>query len=501
MSRLSSSALRWLPLAPPLALLAAIGARTRASGFADLGFTAAAAVWALVALAVAASGAHRRFAEMLRHPTASRVALAVGFVALPATLVLLGYANRGFAVLAVALVHGCAATHRPVANLLSLAGFLAGCFALLEGALALLLWIPAFHSVPMLLPLERTLYDHQIQVVQLTPECAQYDAGLTYLLRPGHCRVDAVEFHNDYEINRLGVRDDEASLHAPEVVVVGDSFAMGWGVGQQETFPQQLERELGRTVLNTAVSSYGTVRELAILERVDRSRLQVLVIQYCSNDYGENLAYQKSGNTLPISDDRAYQAAVDENVIHRRYRLGKYTEVALEAAERGLPLGTLGSGIYLEHRGWAGSWFERVASDELGRRQADPVRRHSEVEVFLNALDHVPVDLSGVRVIAFQIPWIRSLQLEGQAQNGNGPPGNPAQTLAALRQSQAWFVDAVRAAVARGGHSQVVGRLEAIDLMPLLGDADFYPIDDHLTRSGHAKIAHARATQIRDGGR
>jgi len=41
-----------------------------------------------------------------------------------------------------------------------------------------------------------------------------------------------VEFTNEVRVNHLGVRDDEASLVAPDVIVIGDSHAMGWGVDQ-----------------------------------------------------------------------------------------------------------------------------------------------------------------------------------------------------------------------------------------------------------------------------
>ena len=46
-----------------------------------------------------------------------------------------------------------------------------------------------------------------------------------------------------------GTRDEEATLEAPDVIVLGDSHAMGWGVEQDETLPQVLARMTGLKVL------------------------------------------------------------------------------------------------------------------------------------------------------------------------------------------------------------------------------------------------------------
>lgn len=55
----------------------------------------------------------------------------------------------------------------------------------------------------------------------------------------------------EYSINSLGVRDDEAALNNPEIVVVGDSQAMGWAVGREQTFPALIGKQTGKKILNT----------------------------------------------------------------------------------------------------------------------------------------------------------------------------------------------------------------------------------------------------------
>jgi hypothetical protein len=76
------------------------------------------------------------------------------------------------------------------------------------------------------------------QIVQFLPPCAVYDPEVTYTLRPGtHCVVKNSEHTVEYDANRAGLRDDDASLDHPTVVVTGDSHAMGWGVPLRRASP------------------------------------------------------------------------------------------------------------------------------------------------------------------------------------------------------------------------------------------------------------------------
>src|SRR5262245_15543584 len=140
-------------------------------------------------------------------------------------------------------------------------------------------------------------------------QCARYDARVTYLLRPGRCRFANVEFDTEINVNSFGLRDDEESLNAPEVIVLCDSHAMGYAVEDQEAFPQELEQLLGRKVLNAGVSSFGTARELMLLRLLDTTAARTIVIQYCDNDLDENQRLLQQG-VLPISSESEYQRLV-----------------------------------------------------------------------------------------------------------------------------------------------------------------------------------------------
>jgi len=143
---------------------------------------------------------------------------------------------------------------------------------------------------------------------EATSDCARYDAELGYTYRfNGQCDRSAPEFSDTMYFNIAGLRDDEASLKGPEIICLGDSYTVGTGVGQQQTWPQVLEQTTGMKVLNAGISSYGTARETMLFKRLDTSQLKYIVIQYCFNDVHENSLYAKDGKL----DIRTEQEHID----------------------------------------------------------------------------------------------------------------------------------------------------------------------------------------------
>ena len=71
------------------------------------------------------------------------------------------------------------------------------------------------------------------------------------------------------------------------------------GVNDRETFSYLLEKKINRPVYNLGVSGYGTIRELIrfqeskLIDKVD-----TIIIQYCYNDYGENVGYKKTTSDI-----------------------------------------------------------------------------------------------------------------------------------------------------------------------------------------------------------
>jgi hypothetical protein len=203
-----------------------------------------------------------------------------------------------------------------------------------EGMLAFALQFPTMwthsHRAPMLL---RNLHRlTEWRMVQFEPMCSRYEAQLTYTLRPGGCVIRDREYAVRYLVNSAGLRDDEASLDHPSVIVLGDSVAMGWGVEQEQSFAERLQKSTGLKVLNAGISSYGTVRELMLLDRLDVRALRALVVQYSWNDNEENRLYLENGGHLPSLSRADYEKSRDQYLRGLVYYPGKYLVAMMRLA-------------------------------------------------------------------------------------------------------------------------------------------------------------------------
>lgn len=161
------------------------------------------------------------------------------------------------------------------------------------------------------------------RVPQHDSACIRWDPEVGYRLRPPGCTIVDREFTVHYAVNRQGLRDDEASLHDPAIVVVGDSYAMGWGVAQEDSFAEVMSRDLGVRVLNAGISSYDTARELALADRLGLRSHRALVIQYCGNDDGPNRTYVDEGR-LDVHSEEDFTADLLWSESMRRRYFGKH---------------------------------------------------------------------------------------------------------------------------------------------------------------------------------
>jgi len=276
-------------------------------------------------------------------------------------------------------------------------------------------------------------------IIQFTPECAMFDRDLGYTLRPGSCVFSGREFSNVYDVNRIGVRDDEASLDHPEIIVAGDSVAMGWGVDQEETYAQRIEKKFGMVVLNAAVSSYGTAREMMMLSRVQTDNLKYLIVQYSGNDYGENKQFYLDNNVLHTMTEEEYNHYTDLYNRSKDYFVGKYLLMKVKKRIR-----------------------EFKITDEA---EASYQLNQDEIGFFLNALIHGPVDLKGVQLIAFVV-------------SGRNPADNID------------FTRGLKERILNKGLPPFIQNMIVLDTSIIMKQNHFYVLDDHPNRAGHAAIAH-----------
>lgn len=172
-------------------------------------------------------------------------------------------------------------------------------------------------------------------MIQFQEESAQYDNELFYTLKPGQSGFKSFEFNTTYRVNELGVRDDAASLDHPEVIFLGDSFTMGWGVEQDQSFPAVFEAKSGLKCLNTGVSSYGTAREMRMLARTQTDSLKAIVIQFHDTDLEENNFYIKN-HRLGSRTRADFDAQVADNKKYVARVPFKYLKTALVNAVAGM---------------------------------------------------------------------------------------------------------------------------------------------------------------------
>jgi len=115
-------------------------------------------------------------------------------------------------------------------------------------------------------------------------------------------------FDATFRTNSRGARSREIGYERTaglrRILVLGDSFAWGHGVEDDETFASRLERLLPRTeVVNLGVSAYGLPQEIRYFELEGRRYgPDVVVLALCSNDVSkpEGTA-RRPGDVAPAS--------------------------------------------------------------------------------------------------------------------------------------------------------------------------------------------------------
>ena len=331
-------------------------------------------------------------------------------------------------------------------------------FVLLECILYAMLWAPKLHDVAPDFLKHAAARSYNLHDRTLIHGHSQWDPELTYTLRPNsEAVVENREFSMTVRSNRLGLRDDDASLEGPEIIVLGDSFAMGYGTEHGETFAAQVEATTGLKVLNAGLESYGTTRQVQLFNRrLDRSKLRFLVVQYCNNDFEENLSYFEYGANLPTLPEADYQEIVERYLADRRFRPFKYLRQALVAWRTDLKL-----------------WF---SVDPVDAKTAELLHvRHAQS--FLKTLSRLEVPSPDVQLVVLDL-WDASDQFYMRRR--------------ALRLGLAFdshlFAQAVRQELAEGDYPELLESMQLVDTSTLITADDFYRIDGHLRPSGHQKI-------------
>lgn len=308
-------------------------------------------------------------------------------------------------------------------------------------------WINHPEKMPASLNAAFMTYATQAEtnIIQYNPESSVYNDSLFYTLRPSARFLYAnPEFADSFYTNSQGLRDDEGSLDKPEIICLGDSHGMGWGVPQNETFAELLASATGKKTLNAAISSYGTARELKNLYRLDTSALQYIILQYCRNDLRENREFVENNYSLPISSKERYDSLLNDHAWCKRWFPGKrFITIAKLAADKKIinPL------LYP---------VKKIDSSALRLRQA--------ARYFTDILLHSAINFKKIKLLVVDMNEMESMN--------NG------------------FIDEVNKLIAIPPYkARFNDNLVMVPIADLITKDDYYLLNPHMRPSGHRKLA------------
>lgn len=286
-------------------------------------------------------------------------------------------------------------------------------------------------------------FQYHRRIFQYEEDATAFNDKLFYTLKPNSTFTFwNSEFHTSYTVNSAGMRDDSASLDKPEIICLGDSYMMGWGVEQQETFAQQLEKKTSKKVLNGGVSSYGTAREILSLSNVDLSKLQYLLIQYCTNDEAENRSYIDSGYRLETSSEALFDKIRREHSINKQYFPGEHFATITKL--------------------WLKQNINKVYRIFPLDKEGDGRISTGDLALFLDIVAKAPVDFAKVKVLLFQFD----------------EPPTATNRFAALTDS---LLQTPRFKAIFNDH------VEVVNLEKTFTRDDYFILDTHLRASGYTK--------------
>lgn len=273
-----------------------------------------------------------------------------------------------------------------------------------------------------------------------------YDPLLFYRLMPGvQSNFTNREFNHGWVTNQQGERRRAGFAAKPEIICLGDSYTIGWGVEEYQAFPSILERDAGTRVWNAGVPSYGTSREILQLKNIDSSGARFLLIQYCENDYEENRSFLNNNSTLKISPADKLEELREGNYRMTRYYPGKHFSLVATF--------------------WVKKRINRIRP--VFKFSPDRYTRIASVQEQASAFMKVLIN-SGLHRFKGKIIII-CLDNPYKIQNG--------------------FIDEVDKLIKYDYAPTLQQNIVTVSLDSVLSEEDYYQLDPHLNPRGHEKVA------------
>jgi hypothetical protein len=163
--------------------------------------------------------------------------------------------------------------------------------------LGVLLYFVFLTNVPQL------MYLYSIRNIYF--DCMEFSSDYyVYKMKPGQCKLKNLEYDTTLTHDNDGFRNLRPSSGFV-IAAIGDSHTHGFAVNDDQTFSYLLESQFGFTTRNLGIGSYATMRELEVLDKYGKDAKYV-ILQYCDNDFGENLAepdrYLQSGESAGLPE-------------------------------------------------------------------------------------------------------------------------------------------------------------------------------------------------------
>lgn len=291
-------------------------------------------------------------------------------------------------------------------------------------------------------------------------------------------RMQEAEYDVEVATNSLGMRDDEPGPKSgPRVLLLGDSFAMGYGVERGHLFADRLEAELGIDVENAGTGGYEIVQQPRVLAELG-PRLQpdlVVYALYLGNDLAQNDEWEvRPDGTL--------------HNLTRQYPVRRPGEWKLARLARNAVYGLRKSrgeqdGEWLPFEGYLA-----LCERDLGEAAAAD---YAESDRLLGELADESRRLGG-QLLVVLLPYRSMVEAEARESLARRVPDLER------RYDLARPAREIGARLAARGIAYADATPFLVEEHRRLGRPLYYPIDGHLTAEGHDAVARFLAPLVRE---